>query len=232
MPAATLKVKNLSSSKLTLKTEDGKTSVDINAGDEADLAEPLLISKSFTTAFAKGQVGLSKIATPSNDQFALARHVLPRLLARPGAAIVESARSAAGGVVTVTSARSVHKNAWTGAETALKTGKDIGPAAKTLVDASDDLLVRTVEKGAVTQAETDLAAHVATDVPAAGLPAWFAKHKELELALAKAKKALATAQADDTKAYGADLAAVRKASEQLGKIDVAKQIGTKPTDPV
>lgn len=231
MPAATLKMKNLASSKLTLKTEDGKTSVDINAGEEADLAEPLLTSKSFMTALAKGQAGLSKINTPSNDQIALARRVLPVLLARPGAFFVDSARSAASGVVTVTTARSVHKNAWTGAEKALKSGKDISPAAKTLVDAADDLLARTAEKDAVTQAEADLAAHIAADVPAADLPAWFAKQKALELALAKAKQALATAQADDAKGYGADLEAVRKASEQLGKIDVAKQIGTKPTDP-
>jgi hypothetical protein len=231
MSAATLKVKNLASSKLTLKTEDGKTSVDIDAGDEADIAEPLLTSKSFMTALATGQAGLAKIGTPSNDQLALARRVLPRLLARPGAAFAESARSAAGGVVTVTTARSVHKNAWAGAEKALKTGKDIGPAAKTLVDASDDLLVRTAEKAAVTKAEADLAAHVADDVPAAGLPAWFAKQKELELALAKAKQALAAAEAGDAKTYGTDLATLRKASEQLGKIDVAKQIGAKPTDP-
>jgi hypothetical protein len=231
MPAATLKVKNLATSKLTLKTEDGKTSVDINAGDEADLVEPLLTSKSFMTALASGKAGLSDIATPSDDQRALARRVLPRLLGRPGAAFVDSARSAAGGVATVTSARSVHKNAWTGAEKALKTGRDISPAAKTLVDVSDGLLARTVEKDAVTKAETDLAAHAAENVPAADLPVWFAKHKELELALAKAKHALAAAEADDTKTYGADLAAVRKAAEQLGKIDIAKQIGTTPTDP-
>ncbi|HEV7876498.1 hypothetical protein [Bradyrhizobium sp.] len=231
MAAATLKVKNLSTSTLTLKTDDGRGPVDIDAGEEADIGEQLLTSKSFMTALAKGQAGLSKIDAPTNDQLKLARRVLPRLLARPGAAMVESSRSAAGGVVTVTSSRSVHKNAWTGAEKALKTGKDIGPAAKTLVDASDDLLGRTVEKAAVTKAEDDLAAHVAADVPAQDLPAWFTKQKELELALAKAKQALAAAEATDAKSYGADLAALRKASEQLGKIDIAKQIGTKPTDP-
>jgi hypothetical protein len=83
--ATTLKIRNETGSQLQIET--GGIPVILDDGEEADLSEQQLKSLGFSKAAEAGQVSFVVVGTPSAEQIALARLILPNLVKSLGSQV-------------------------------------------------------------------------------------------------------------------------------------------------
>lgn len=220
----TLKVKNTSDKPITVG--DGSAGVEIAAGKEADVPLAVVGAPMFAEHVANGRLAIgpkaldglapSARATATQAIGDLVLRVAPRFLAHHQQLV-----SATGNLAAM---RDRYNEQHAATVKLLEAAKGLKAGVEATLQATQ--LLTAVEEGAVAAADGALAKHL-DEVPKKDeLPAWYAKHKQLEAdrdAAVRMREAAKGALAKQLDAMRAELGA---AAAAFGKVDAKKDVGS------
>lgn len=231
---AKLTIRNDSANKLKIDTGAGL--VEVDAGAQAELTEPQLLSSGFTKVLDAGAVSFAAVAQPTAEQSATARKVLAPRIAAAADRASKSSKQFTQAQANLLKLRDGFNKAWKAASASLDAAQKSNPGWKAVKDAAQNLVFAAVQDSAeVTAAKSKvtLAQQAVDDLKGEDLAQtnkpleqWYTERVAADEALAKAQADLAAlvakaadpliARVDSTGQTVADLAALNK-DQAIGK---------------
>lgn len=224
-----LRVKNESAAIVTLELDNQSESLDIAVGTEADLETKWLLTRSFLTFLQEGKLSFVRIESPNNEQYKLARQLMPRLLSKIGSSFIQLNSRAEAGVQTMQNHRDNYNKSWTAAEKILQLGKDNSSATDLLSQGIDHFLNVAPEQALVDQIKQEITDLEEEDLDATGrdLADWYVERDQKQDELEKAEAILAKAQQEYQQRYEGLIKKLKEAADNLKNIDSGQDIGQK-----
>lgn len=198
--ATTLKIKNTTAGPLTIKTGGAGGDIELAAGEEAPLTAAQLSSKGFAAALEAGSVSFVPVATPSQEEIALAEAVLPPLVMGMRDRVRNLKDRFDRSQKDLLERRKAYNTAWKTAAAYLVQAKAAVPGWPALQAGAKNLLLDTVAespeiaaaKAEVESLEDEIDTLNNEDLAATGrtLQQWFQDRQAKEVQLLEARKLL------------------------------------------
>lgn len=225
---ATLKIKNESGAKLELPTPGGVVSLDTDAS--ADLNEKQLKSPAFADALLHGRLSITVGDTPSDEEIALAKAVLPPVVTGARARLTQLKSRFDQSQAELVKLRDAFNRTWKVAEASLgatKSGVAGWPGLRDAVtslilDADEEPADIREKREALEAAQKELDTLKSEDLGETGrtLEQWYADRVAKENAVRDAAAALAKVSQEKANPLIADLTAI---DARVGAIQAIKQ---------
>lgn len=224
-----LRVKNESDALVTVQLDNQSAQLDIAADQEVDLAENFLLTRSFATLLEAGKLSFVLISSPNNEQYNLARRLLPRFLSQIGSPLIQLHSRAKTAVKTMQKHRDNYNKSWDAIEKVLEQGETNSQTADFLSQGVEHFLNTAPEEALVNQLKQEIADLEGEDLEETGreLAEWFAERNQKQKELEKAEARLAKAKQDYQQRYQTLIDKLKESADGLKTIDSSQDIGQK-----
>jgi hypothetical protein len=224
-----LRVKNVSHATVTLELDNQSDAIEIAADQEVDLAERFLLTRNFMSAIEAGTLSFVLPISPHNEQYNLARRLMPRLLSEVGSPLIQLHARAKAAKETMQGYRDAYNKSWDAAKTILERGKIRAQAANLLFQSLAHFLNVYPEEALVAQINQEITELEKEDLDATGrtLAKWFVERDQKQVELERAKARLEQAKQDYEQRYQALSEELKSSAKGLAEIDSNQDIGQK-----
>lgn len=225
----TLRVRNESDALVTVQLDNLSEQVDIDVGAETDLSEKFLQTHSFSTLLEAGQVSFVLPSSPNNEQYNLARRLMPRLLSQIGSPLIQLHARAKEAVKTMQKHRDTYNRSWDATEKILKLGEANSHAADFLSQGIEHFLNVEPETALVEQLQQEIINLENEDLSVTGrdLADWFVERNRKQEELENAEVRLANAKREYQQRYHRLIDKLKASADTLKTIDSDQDIGQK-----
>ena len=223
----TLRVKNESGAVVELELDNQSESLSIDAGEEADLETKFLLTRSFLTALQEGKLSFVLIESPNNEQYNLARQLMPKFLFQVGSPLIQLNSRAEAAVKTMQTHRDRYNQNWNAAEKLLQLGEENSSPTDFLSQGIEHFLNVAPEEAMIDQIKQEISDLEAEDLDVTGraLADWFVERDQLQDELDKAEARLAEAKQQYRQQYEALITKLKASADNLKTIDSGQDIG-------
>jgi hypothetical protein len=181
---------------VTIKADAGPETVEIADEAEAELEEKFLRSASFQQHIDKGRLRIVLTQNPSDDQYKLARRIMPFLLRHSGTRILSLHGLVERSMKAMESLRDDYNDSHDDTKTSLTEAKDDAGVADNMSKSLEHFLNLKIEQKDLAdaqQAVTELE-NEDTSAPDFDLADWFRRRQAAEALLQEAQRRLDAAQ--------------------------------------
>lgn len=227
--ATTLKVKNQFGEAVTIKLDAGPETVEVADEAEAELEERFLRSASFQQHADKGRLRIVLTQNPSDDQYKLARRIMPVLLRNSGTRIVSLYGLVERSVKAMQGLRDDYNDSHDDTKASLSGAKEDAGVADNMSKSLEHFLNLKIEQKDLADAQQAVTDLENEDTSAAGfdLADWFRRRQTAEGLLQAAQRRLDAAQKIFDARYKVPIQKLKDAAQTFAQVDPATDIGNK-----
>lgn len=214
---------------MSIKVDAGPETVDVANNAEVELEEKFLRSTSFQEHIDKGRLRIVLTQNPSDDQYKLARRIMPILLRNSGTRIISLHGLIERSVTAMRSLRDDYNESHDDTTASLTDAEGDAGVADNLSKSVEHFLNLKIEKNGLADAQQAIIdlENEDTSAPGFDLVDWFRRRQAAEAVLQEARRRLDAAQKVFDARYKVPIQKLKDAAQDFAQVDPATDVGNK-----